>query len=295
MRTILNCTNLLGDSLYLLRPVYEFLHRQEQSDVCCVVSDVGLPFELFSSVLSNLELSVYDNIDFAKKIYPDAVVLDLNAGRSGELCFRLAREKGVQLHISEGYAAILGINLGVNIEPPMWWQQVNEPLERTFFAISPFSRSCSRHSGERPNKTLDDHKWEYIIRFLRRQGKPVKVIAGPNDQLTNCSVPLNDYFTARNLYELEYFLKSCALLISVDNGLGHIASILQTPMISLWPQVSNLQFIAPRFSDKTAFIQMGDPNLASPVDLLQGIRNISRILLGESSDEDQTESEKQGE
>jgi ADP-heptose:LPS heptosyltransferase len=187
--------------------------------------------------------------------------------------------------MSEAYAVILGVDLKHELHPPMGWAKIKEELPRTFFAISPFSKSCSRHTGETPNKTLDDFKWEYLIRFLRRQGLPVKVIAGPGDILTKCSVPLNDYFTAKNLYELEYFLKSCKLLISLDNGLGHIASVLDTPMISLWPKVSCHQFIAPRFSAKTAFVLM-EPNTSTPSQLLTGIRMFAKKLLG---DIDETE------
>jgi len=277
MSIILNCTNLLGDSLYLLRPVEEYI---KDHDVCAIVTDRGLAYELFYNVFEQTAVHVFPALMTARMLDPEAIVIDLNAGRSGELCFKTAQATGKQPHISEGYASILGISLGSNIKPPTTWQRVNDKLPRTFFAISPFSRSCARHSGERPNKTLDDFKWEYIIRFLRRQGMPVKVVAGPNDRLTKCSVPLDDYFTAKNLLDLETFLKSCALLISVDNGLGHIASILDTPMISLWPQVSNLQFIGPGFSPKTGIVQIGDPNIASPSQMLMGIRHFAKELLG---------------
>lgn len=287
MRVILNATNLLGDSLYLLKPVEVFLQQTKIEDVCCIIADRGLSYELFANTFQHI-LPVSYNLDSAKEHFPDATVLDLNAGRSGEWCHNTARETGQQPHMSEGYAHFLGVDLKGELHPPMKWSCIEDNLPRTFFAVSPFSKSCSRHSGEQPNKTLDDNKWEYIIRYLRRQGLPVKVIAGPKDLLQNCSVPLNDYFTAKNLYELEYFLKSCRLLISLDNGLGHIASVLDTPMISLWPKVSNHQFIAPRFSAKTAFVLM-EPNQAQPSQLLCGIRQFAKVLLGEQFDEKITE------
>jgi hypothetical protein len=279
MKVILNCTNLLGDSLYLLKPVQVFLQQVNKEEMCCIVTDKGLAWEMFAGVFSK-DFIVIDDVNLAKAQFPDAVVLDLNAGRSGEYTFGEASKGRPQLHISEGYAHFLGVDLHHELKPPTDWAVIKETLPRTFCAISPFSRSCSRHSGEVPNKTLDDHKWEYLIRYLRRQGMPVKVIAGPNDKLTNNSVPVNDYFTAKNLYDLEYFLKSCALLISVDNGLGHIASLLDTPMISLWPKVSCIDFIYPRFSEKTACVLM-EPNTATPSQLLAGIRHFAKNLLGD--------------
>jgi hypothetical protein len=277
MRFILNATNLLGDSLYLLRPIEVFL--QQSKDVECIVADKGLSYELFANTFQHL-VAVLDDLNEAKERWPEAVVLDLNAGRSGEWCHKIAREENWQPHMSEGYAHFLGVDLKGDLHPPMRWSCIEDVMPRTFYAISPFSKSCSRHSGETPNKTLDAHKWEYILRYLRRQNKKVIVVGGPNDKLANCSVPLNDYFCASSLFELEFFLKSCALLVGVDNGLMHIASVLDTPCISLWPKVSNMHFIGPRFSAKTAFVLM-EPNSAQPSQLLCGIRKFAKILLAD--------------
>lgn len=277
MKIILNCTNLLGDSLYLLRPVQVLL--EQSNDVVCIVADKGLAFELFFHSFCT-QVPVLDVIQEAEEMYPDATQLNVGAGQAGDISFRLHQERGgQQMHMSEAYAIILGVDLKGVVAPPVHWQQVKEKLPRTFIAISPFSKSCSRHTNERPNKTLDDHKWEFILRYLRRQGMPVKVIAGPNDRLKSNSVPQNDYFTAKNLYELEYFLKSCALLVTLDNGLGHVASVIDTPMISLWPKVSCIDFIYPRFSPFTTCVSM-EPNSATPAQLLAGIRHFTKILLG---------------
>lgn len=276
MKIILNCTNLLGDSLYLLRPVQVYM-QQYPDVVVHIVADPGLAFELFVGCFGEI---VLNNLELAKEYQPTATVITLSAGTAGEISFKDNRSNpSRQMHMSEAYAQMLNVDLGNDIAPPKDWHRVVEEQPKKWIAISPFSRSCSRHSGETPNKTLDDSKWEFIIRYLRRQGYPVKVIAGPNDKLKVNSVPVNDYFTASSLYELELFIKQCALVISLDNGLGHIASALNVPMISLWPKVSNHQFIAPRFGDKTVFVLM-EPNSATPAMLLSGIRRFARPLLG---------------
>lgn len=278
--TLIQATNLLGDTFYLLKPLK--LYLQTHPEVKAIIADPGLAYEMIYNCFgaeTDFKKQIYSQEHIAVANYPGAEVIHLGAGMAADLSYKLHRDKGGdQLHISEAYARLLGIT-NLDIRPNMDWTRVAEPPPRTFFAISPFSRSCSRHSGETPNKTLDDHKWEYIIRYLRRQGVPVKVMAGPNDRLSNNSVPVNDYFTAKNLYELEYFLRSCALLITLDNGLGHLASALHTPMISLWPKVSNLQFIGPRFSRLTNFVQM-EPNSVTPSQLLAGIRHFARPRLG---------------
>jgi hypothetical protein len=280
MKLILNCTNLLGDSLYLLRPIQAYL-EQYPNTVEAIIANSGLAWDMFNGCFEK-EIEVYDNLDVAKGIYPEAVVLEINAGMAGDIAFKHSQKtKGPPLHISEAYGQLLGCDLHNNLKPLTDWAVIKEALPRTFIAISPFSKSCSRHTGEIPNKTLDDHKWEYIIRYLRRQNIPVKVIAGPGDRLKVNSVPMNDYFTADNLYELEHFLKQCALLVTVDNGLGHLASILNTPMIYLWPGVSSLDFIYPRFGNTTCCVQIGDPNQAAPAAMLTGIRMYTQMILGD--------------
>lgn len=279
MRIILDCTNLLGDSLYLLRPVQAYI-EQYPDTVNAIVADKGLPLEMFEACFGK-DVDVYDSVDIAKKYNPEATVLNLSAGQAGHISFTHSQKmQQSPLHISEAFAKILGCDLKGDAKPLTDWAVLKKDIPRTILAISPFSKSCARHTNETPNKTLDDYKWEYIIRYLRRQGMGVKVIAGPGDKLKSNSVPLNDYYTAKNLQELEHFLKSCALLITVDNGLGHLASILNTPMIYLWPEVSSVDFIYPRFGNKTCCVHIGNPNTAQPAAILTGIRMYAKRLLG---------------
>ncbi|MGI4812700.1 MAG: glycosyltransferase family 9 protein [Janthinobacterium lividum] len=275
MKFILDATNLLGDSFYLLSPVAAFC-EQNPEDVECVVCSPGLVFEMFMRVLPD-DTVLVASIKQATTMFSEATVLNLGAGQAATLSYTAHKidPQKEQPHISEAYARLLGL---VTQPGPPDKLRTGLNLEKTHFAISPFSRSCSRHTGESPNKTLDDWKWEHIIRYLRRQDLPVKVIAGPEDKLVNTSIPVNDYFVAHSFFELETFLSSTALLISLDNGIGHIASFLGTPMISLWPRVSNMSFIAPRWGAKNAFIQM-DPNNVSPAQLLAGIKKFTRALI----------------
>src|ERR1700735_4628681 len=126
MRIILDCKNLLGDSLYLLRPVYEFLKQPNEVD--CLVADKGLAYELFDRTFGH-DLT-FSHLQDAEEAFPSATVLSLNAGSAGELAFRLVREGGRQLHMSEAYGMILGVDLHHELKPPMDWEQIHEQLPR---------------------------------------------------------------------------------------------------------------------------------------------------------------------
>jgi ADP-heptose:LPS heptosyltransferase len=277
MKLILDCFNLIGDSLYLLKPVERFLCLYAK-DVVGLVVHPGLAHEMYFNSLG-IEVEFFNHVDDATKQFPEATVLHLSAGQAGDYAFNERNHvSGKSIHISEAYAALLGIDLKGDFSPSKAWTRVDFNVSRDIIAVSPFSRSCTRHSTGIPNKTLDEYKWENIIRYLRRQDKRVIVLAGPGDVFKTNSVPLDDYFTASSLLELELFLKSCALLVTVDNGLGHIASVLDTPMISLWPKVSSMDFIGPRFSPKTTFLQL-DPNTATSAQILCGLRQFAKVLL----------------
>lgn len=282
MSKILDCTNLLGDSLYLLKPVQLYMQTYP-SDVLCLVTDRGLPYELFVNTFPSIP--VFTSDAEAQESFPSAMLLRLNAGYAGELAFANAREKGKQLHISEAYAKMLGIDLLDDIEPPSDWQRVPEHDRlKPFIGIAPFSRSCSVHTTGKANKTLADWKWEHIIRYLRKRGLPVKVFGAPVDYLQRCSVPLDDYIVAKNLYELERALRSCVLFVTLDNGLCHLAGSLHIPEILLWPVISNADFIAPRFNPNSQFLIM-DPNAAAPMAILHPLRKAVKFMLEGTSNE----------
>jgi len=249
----------------------------ETNDVEFISAHPGIQYDMANLCFKDIPL--YSSVNVAKEKHPNATVLKMDAGQAADISYRQHSEnpEQTQWHISQAYAALLGL-VSNDLAPPKELKTVAQADAR-YFAISPFSRSCSRHSGKVPNKTLDSWKWEYIIRYLRRQGLPVKVVAGPNDNLEKCSVSANDYYTAKSWTDFQEFFSHCAMLVTVDNGIGHIASVLDVPTISLWPQVSNLAFIAPLYGKQVTYLQIGDPNQATPAQMLTGIRKFTKLHL----------------
>lgn len=278
MQTVIDATNLIGDSIYAMRPIQCFI-EQYPNRLVGIKTDKGLAYEMYCRQFNPYGIFVF-NSEMSGSLPPHDSIMKISAGDAGTLAYSIKQKTNVQLHITDAYGRMLGVDIPKDIRlsaPPKAWRR-DLPKTSKHIAISPFSRSCTRHLHGTPNKTLDDSKWENIIRYLRRLDWPIKVIAGQNDRLQKVSIQEDSYFTAKSLNELEEFFAETVLLISVDNGMAHFSGLMETKTIVLWPKVSDKYFIGPLFDPKTALVEM-DPNLATPAQLLHGIRFFARKLL----------------
>lgn len=287
MKTIINATNLLGDSLYSLQPINQYRDEMGASEEDLIlVADRGLVFQMFQDTFLG-PVKLYDDIDKAIQSCPegeDVKVIRLSAGDSGHWCFTIAQQTGgkFQPHISQGYAHLLGMTLKEPIMPYAPWNNWEpENRDKVRIGIAPFSKSCSRHTGERPNKTLDDWKWMHIINYLRQHCDELKVFGGPKDIMLNVPISEDERCVAKSFDDLRKQLKRLTAFISVDNGLGHIASVLDTPTILIWPVVSSIEFIAPLWAPRTKYLMNVEPNTITPSTLLAGIRIFMKELVND--------------
>ena len=272
-RKIINCNNLIGDSLYLLRPLDVYLKTFR--DDCAAITVLN---QLGGDIVRRFfagRVPIYSSTDDAQKDFPDATILRMDAGRSMEIAFKYHVANSKPIHISEGFAFMLGVNIGNETKPPVDWIPKFERSSEKIALISPFSASCSRHSGLPPNKTLDDWNWRHIIRYLRRHGYTVQVVAGPKDLLHDVQLPISSYRTALNLDDLFKLLQSAHLLVTVDNGIGHLASACDVPTISFWPTLNiPAEFIAPLWAPRTMYVMMDSPTRVTPAALLYGLKEM---------------------
>jgi hypothetical protein len=279
MQVILCCNNLIGDSIYLLRPVSLYLDRWKKECVALTVLP-QLGGKIVKTYFEN-RIPVFHSIEEAKEQFPDAQVLQITAGRAMELAAQYSAQYKKQVHISQVYALMLGTPVN-SVIPPTDWLKPRFPTVRGRVIIGPFSASCSRHSGEKPNKTIDDWKWEHIVRFLRRHGfDEVLCIGSGVDMLEKVSLPLTAYRSTSDLGELQELFQSAQLVICIEGGVGHLASLFNVPTIILWPEVVNMEFIAPAWAPLTKYFLIGDPNEMPPAALLYGLKKLIRKMLEE--------------
>ena len=251
-RVIIDCRNLIGDTIYLIKPLRQFLSSQRLSDVALGVAD-GLPAEIVRRSFPDLPVQRMESLE---ALWPDANRIQVSA--------RLAWEKTRtdNSHISVGYARVLGIQLTGGIEPDLAWLPPSEPgVQPEHIALAPFSVSCARHRGEPPNKTLNEPDWLPLLDVLRTYGLPLRIVGGPTERFSMRQLGFSepDYFSAAGVEDLIAFLRRSRLIIGVDTGVCHVSSCDGIPSIVLWSAAASLPFIGETWAPRTRIVEIGLP------------------------------------
>src|SRR5205085_4439855 len=141
-RVIIDCRNLIGDTIYLIKPLRQFLTSQCLADVALGVGD-GLPADIVKRSFPDLPVERAEKLE---ALWPDANRIRLSASLAWE------KTRSDNSHISIGYARVLGIELADGVEPDTAWLPPVEAPQPEHIALAPFSVSCARYRGEAPNK-----------------------------------------------------------------------------------------------------------------------------------------------
>jgi ADP-heptose:LPS heptosyltransferase len=163
------------------------------------------------------------------------------------------REK---IHIADAYAKMLGVTIESRL--PQYTPPEGE-TEKGLILLSMFSRSCASREGKPPNKMLSWAHWAPILALLRQYG-PIGVLGGPQDRAM-LPVTEDEYYTGLPLEQVARLLRDAKLLVTIDNGLGHLAATQATPTILFYPQCLGVHWIVPP-SPKVFMVQMDPVTLA---------------------------------
>lgn len=237
--------NLLGDTLYTLKPLAELLMRTKEE----VVIGVGRGFaaEMVKAQFGSLA-RIVDTGELA------SVDVDLSSWTAYKIATNgLFEPRQRRYHISEAFARMLeaDVDWGGDFRPLTGWAHGSRTEPGNRCVIAPFSRSCASHRGFRANKTLAHERWSLVIGWLRRVGFAPLVLQAPDEQWGGAEV---ETVEAASLADLVDILSQARLVITVDNGIGHVASALGCRTVIVWPPVSDLNFIGPVWNPRTALI-----------------------------------------
>jgi len=248
---IISNINLLGDTVYTLKPIAELsMQRPREEIVVGVAGDMSGEMVRRQFNGTSIKVVVADTLEHAD--------VTLSAGEAARLCTAHLLRYGSYIHLSECFAQMLGVDSSHwrgDVSPLIGWTE-HKGVKRElapYVVISAFSRSCSRNMGMRPNKTPDLERWGLLIQDLQARGIGVIVSRGGNDFWTGVPVSLA---STESLQDLMALLTGAVAVITVDNGIGHIASALECQTLILWPPVSSVPFIAPTWSKTTTLLYM---------------------------------------
>jgi len=249
---IIDCRNLIGDSIYLIRPLKRYLASGPADEVALAV-DGGLGGKIVCRSFPGVRVQPFETLEAA---WPDARRITLSAASAWQ------ETRSDNSHISQGYARLLELDPITEIEPDVAWLPPPEQLPQEYIALAPFSVSCARHRGEPPNKTLDERDWAPLLKTLRSYGLPIRIVGGPTERFSAGELGFSeaDYFSAGGIEDLVSFLRRSRLVVGVDTGICHVSSCASIPTVVLWSSAANLQFIGETWAPRTRIVQMGTPS-----------------------------------
>jgi ADP-heptose:LPS heptosyltransferase len=274
MKVLVVSKNLIGDALYtscamnaylLAHPGTEFTVLTLQDHVTPVYSQFGFPVEV-----------LIDGTEEAHQLcegVPWDAVFDLGAGDAGKLADQVLREEKKYLHIAQCYGRKMGVevtDLRPTYRPSGYLNADDAAHTKDVIFISPFSMSCTSRDKNRPgmppNKMLPWSTWTLILRQLRTFSLPIRCLGAKDDRVPALSLSEEEYFTGVPLNCVAQALQQCKMLITVDNGMGHIANTLLRPTVVFYPSVLPVSFMGALYNPRCVIIHT-DPANTPPLNL----------------------------
>jgi ADP-heptose:LPS heptosyltransferase len=287
VNALLSSFNLVGDSLCIsaaLRawhrenPAHEINLLTNNDAVAELYKGMGVPLQViferaFVEQHGNAEIGYTVEYDFE---------FNFDVSKAFDICDRK------KCHLAQGYADLLGVKIGQSAadlgpfyDPPIvaeddeWVAKV----PANTILLAPFSRSCSSHSGKPPNKCLPWVKWKPILRFLRQSGRPVRVTGSKDERADELGFSEEEYLTGMPLRPLARAMKEqrISLVVSVDNGISHLAGSQKMPQILYYPMCLGLHYAVPWSNPNVLPIHL-DPAVAEPAQILWSTKECFKML-----------------
>lgn len=249
MRALFKSINLLGDGLWTSRPLVAWhrCHLDYEIDVLTLPDYIAPIYRQFGVMVN-----VITDESLLRKPYN--LEYNFDCSKAYAMC---SASPGQSMHISEAYGEMLGVDIkrpdDGHLVPAYYpIMEELESWEKDLVLISMFSASCTSRDpntpGLPPNKMLPWHKWEPILRYVRNhfQGKTVKFLGAPTDRAPRLDISEDEYMTGVPLNRLANIMAESRFIITLDNGMSHLAASQYAKMFLLYPEVLKWNYIAPR-------------------------------------------------
>jgi ADP-heptose:LPS heptosyltransferase len=313
MRALFTSRNLVGDSLCIsaaLRawhqehPEYEIDLLTNNDSVAELYKGMGVPLDvIFTRTRTETHkggnlpysfgkaLADEKNVELDLSKRPEEITVTYEIAYDFEFTFDVNRAFKIcdikKCHLAQGYADLLEVDIGKQAtdlgpfyDAPMFGED-NEWLARvpdSTILLAPFSRSCASHDGKPPNKCLPWAKWKPILRFLRNTGHPIRVTGSIDERADELGFSEEEYLSGMPLRALARAMKEkMYLVVSVDNGLSHLAGSQKVPQILYYPMCLGLHYAVPWSNPYVMPVHM-DPAAADPAQLLWSTKQAYGML-----------------
>jgi ADP-heptose:LPS heptosyltransferase len=285
MRALFTSKNLIGDALYIQPALKAWQDQHPDWDIDLLTLDDHITCLYRGMGIRNLRILFQwfrewdDDKNESRSPYDFEHEFQVNRA------FSLGEQK--HYHIAQAYMELLGLPVP-EYPPRVEYTPPEGPTERGLVLLSIFSNSCASREGKAPNKMFSFATWLPILTLARQLGK-VAVLGGSKDK-GQAPLPIRDeeYYTGRPLTEIARLLRDAKLLITIDNGMGHLAASQGTPTILFYPKCLDRSWIVPSGNKKLYVYQMDPLELNVHIGTLV-VREGIKSLLGDQHEEADSE------
>ena len=285
MRVLFESKNLIGDALYIGPALRAWIKSRKSS----IVQD-----EIYLSTLNDHITSLYQGM--VRDMVRLNIVFERPAGHfdfehvfNVNKAFALSDKR--KQHIAQSYADLLGVGIGAGpdgdgyasykpIYIPVMDSITGAALDelRGCILVSMFSASCaSRGNPPQPaNKMLPFPKWKPMLKLLQDTypRAPIRFLGAPTDRIPD---ELKDYVYSEAMFgiplnRLALIMREAKLLVTIDNGMGHLAATQDTPTFLMYPRCLGAHYILPIGNKNLLTWVHMDPMSVSPTQLRHGLQ-----------------------
>lgn len=180
-----------------------------------------------------------------------------------------------KVHITEAYAKMLGVEIDTYAPT---YITTEEEHEKNLILFSIFSKSCSSNEGKPPNKMLPWPKVRRLLDMVREKypDNKIGILGGPDDR-AEIDASEDEYYCGLPLNKVALMLRDCKFLITIDNGISHLAASQQTKSIVLYPECLDVRWIAPKGNANALVLQM-NPATVQTANLLWNIKQSLEVI-----------------
>lgn len=278
-RALFKSVNLIGDALYISPALraWSLEHPGWEVDIQTLNDHVA---RLYYGMGVPLRAIHYDR---PKLQYDFEHNFDVNAA------FNLSDQR--QQHIAESYADLLGVDIqkqkDMSHVGPFYWppsvitdeETATGPAPEEFrykdsILVSMFSASCSSRGNPPgpPNKMLPWALWKVILKTVAKTfpSTPIWFLGAPTDTVPSGLldvIPGGGYLTGIPLDKLARIMQRSKFVITLDNGMAHLAASQKTREFVFYPRALGEHYILPKGNPNMEWMHM-DPNYLRPVEAI---------------------------
>jgi glycosyl transferase family 9 (putative heptosyltransferase) len=261
-RALFTSKNLIGDSLYVQPALEAWSKEHEGWDIDFLTLNDHIAPLYMGMGIPNLKL-IFERGE---------VVYDFEFEFQVNQAFSLGDKE--HIHISTAYGKMLGYEISPN-QRVKFIPSGEDDHEKGLILLSMYSNSCASRKKQLPNKMISWAHWWHIVTVLRQLGR-VGVLGGPGERV-GLQFSEDEYYTGFPLEKVARMLRDAKLLVTIDNGMGHLAASQGTPTILFYPQCLSQSWIVPAGNQKLFVLQM-DPTRISVTDASVFVREALKRL-----------------